>query len=126
MEEISITREQPLFRCGDAADGLFVVVAGSVSVTLNSVHGRRRIASFAPGTILGEMGLLDGLPRSADVFADGTASVLKLGRESFERIRAAHPDLAAKILFNLSVEMATRLRYTNRELQSGEAVRLDS
>jgi CRP-like cAMP-binding protein len=70
--------------------------------------------------VFGEMGLLDGLPRSADVYADEDTIVLKLARKTFERIRREHPELAATILFNLSVEMATRLRYTNLELQAGQ------
>ena len=96
------------------------MLAGSVSVYLSGEHGRKRVASLAPGVVFGEMGLLDGLPRSADVYADEDTIVLKLARKTFERIRREHPELAATILFNLSVEMATRLRYTNLELQAGQ------
>jgi SulP family sulfate permease len=120
LEEIRVNKGDALFRSGDDADGLFVVLAGSVSVMLRGHHGRKRVASLAPGVVFGEMGLLDGLPRSADVHADEDAVVMKLTRKAFERIRLAHPELAATILFNLSVEMATRLRYTNLELQAGE------
>lgn len=120
LEEIRATRGDALFLSGDDADGLFVVLAGSVSVYLSGEHGRKRVASLAPGVVFGEMGLLDGLPRSADVYADEDTIVLKLARKTFERIRQAHPELAATILFNLSVEMATRLRYTNLELQAGQ------
>lgn len=118
LVELHIDRGAPIFCTGDAADGLYVVVAGSVSVYLRGEPGRKRLASLAPGVVFGEMGLLDGLPRSADLVADEDCVVLKLTRTQFEEIRHSHPNIAATVLFNLSTEMATRLRYVNMELQA--------
>jgi SulP family sulfate permease len=116
--ELHIPCRAPIFSTGDAADGLYVVISGSVSVYLRGESGRKRVASLAPGVIFGEMGLLDGLPRSADLNADEDSVVLKLTREHFDDIRRRHPNIAATVLFNLSTEMATRLRYINLELQA--------
>lgn len=116
--ELPVPRGASIFSTGDVADGLYVVIAGSVSVYLRGESGRKRVASLAPGVVFGEMGLLDGLPRSADLVADEGSVVLKLTRERFEKIRRNHPNIAATILFNLSIEMATRLRYVNLELQA--------
>jgi SulP family sulfate permease len=121
LEEIELAPGAPVFRAGETADGLFVLRKGCVSVSLHGSEGRRRLASFAQGVIFGELGLLDGGPRSADVFADEASVALKLTRRAFEDIRAQNPELAAKLLFNLGVEMAIRLRYTNRELHLGSA-----
>lgn len=123
LTELRIERGAPIFSTGDKADGLYVVIAGSVSVYLrgDKGQGRKRVASLAPGVVFGEMGLLDGLPRSADLIADEDSVVLKLTRAHFDEIRRSHPDIAATILFNLSTEMATRLRYVNLELQEASA-----
>jgi len=121
LEEIEFAPAAPVFRSGESADGLFVLRKGCVSVSLHGSEGRRRLASFAQGVIFGELGLLDGGPRSADVFADEASVALKLTRRAFEDIRAQSPELAAKLLFNLGVEMAIRLRYSNRELHLGSA-----
>jgi SulP family sulfate permease len=121
LEEIEFATTAPVFRAGETADGLFVLRKGCVSVSLHGSGGRRRLASFAQGVIFGELGLLDGGPRSADVFADEASVALKLTRRAFEDIRAQSPELAAKLLFNLGVEMAIRLRYSNRELHLGSA-----
>lgn len=121
LDEIEFAPDAPVFRAGETADGLFVLRKGCVSVSLHGGDGRRRLASFAQGVIFGELGLLDGGPRSADVFADETSVALKLTREAFEDIRSQRPELAAKLLFNLGVEMAIRLRYSNRELHLGSA-----
>lgn len=123
LTELRIERGAPIFCAGDQAEGLYVVIAGSVSVYLrgDKGQGRKRVASLAPGVVFGEMGLLDGLPRSADLTADEDSVVLKLSRTHFDEIRRSHPDIAATILFNLSSEMATRLRYVNLELQEASA-----
>lgn len=121
LDQINIETDGLIFRAGDTADGLFVLRKGCVSVTLQGTHGRRRLASFAQGVVFGELGLLDGGPRSADVFADEESVALKLTRKAFEEIRSANPELAAKLLFNLGVEIAIRLRYSNRENQLGSA-----
>ena len=121
LVELHIARGAPIFCTGDEADGLYVVAAGSVSVYLRGEPGRKRVASLAPGVVFGEMGLLDGLPRSADLTADEDSVVLKLTRTQFEDIRTSHPNIAATVLFNLSTEMATRLRYVNLELQAASA-----
>lgn len=119
--ELPVQRGMPIFSTGDTADGLYVVIAGSVSVYLRGEAGRKRVASLAPGVVFGEMGLLDGLPRSADLSADEDCVVLKLTRTHFEEIRRSHPDIAATVLFNLSSEMASRLRYVNMELQEASS-----
>lgn len=115
LEQIEFEAGAPLFRSGERADSLFVLRRGCVSVTLQGSLGRRRLASFSQGVVFGELGLLDGGPRSADVFADEASIVLKLTHTAFERIRAENSELAAKLLFNLGVEIAIRLRYSNRE-----------
>lgn len=119
--ELHFQRGAPIFSTGDMADGLYVVTSGSVSVYLRGEPRRKRVASLAPGVVFGEMGLLDGLPRSADLTADKDSVVLKLTRTRFEEIRRSHPNIAATVLFNLSAEMATRLRYVNLELQEASS-----
>lgn len=64
VAELKVEPNQALFRAGDPADGLYVMVSGSIRVP--GRHGFRRVASFAPGVVVGEMGLLDGGPRSAE------------------------------------------------------------
>jgi CRP-like cAMP-binding protein/anti-anti-sigma regulatory factor len=118
LDHIEFAPGAPVFRAGETADGLFVLRQGCVSVTLQGSQGRRRLASFAQGVVFGELGLLDGGPRSADVIADEASIALKLTRKAFEEIRTDNPQLAAKLLFNVGVEIAIRLRYSNREVQA--------
>ena len=61
---------------------------------------------------------IPGEYHAVKVTADEDSVVLNLTRTRFEEIRRGHPNIAATVLFNLSTEMATRLRYVNLELQA--------
>ena len=64
---------QTLFNQGDAANGLYVLTLGSVSIVGGSGSDRRRLVSLSPGMMLGESGWLEGGTRSAQ--ARGRPSV---------------------------------------------------
>jgi CPA2 family monovalent cation:H+ antiporter-2 len=81
-----------VIRAGDAADLAYFIAAGQVEV---SVKGRK--ITLGCGDFFGEMGLLTGEPRSADVTALAYCQFLTLGRDDFQRFLDKHPELAAKI-----------------------------
>lgn len=67
-----------LFQAGDPGNGCYLILEGSLKVSILSVDGDEQLlAVMGPGHIVGELALLDGRPRSA------TVSVLKAARLSF-------------------------------------------
>ena len=83
---------QRLVRVGDAAKEVFFISSGKVDVVI----GKRRI-TLGPGDFFGEMGLLTGAPRSADVIAIDYCQLLTLDRDDFQAFLSHHPGLKAKI-----------------------------
>jgi len=81
-----------IIRTGDPAHEIFFISSGSCEV---SVKGRR--ITLGPGDFFGEMALLSGAPRSADVTALDYCQLLTLNRRDFEAFVARHPDLREKI-----------------------------
>jgi NTE family protein len=83
-----------LFREGEQDDSLFVVVAGRLGVVTADGEGRETIISHVPaGETVGEMALLSGAPRSATVVAMRDSELLRLSRQSFERLADEHPGI---------------------------------
>ncbi|HET6549218.1 MAG TPA: cyclic nucleotide-binding domain-containing protein, partial [Solirubrobacter sp.] len=79
---------------GQDGDSLFVVVEGAVEVMLRRDDGTEVNLGTRPlGTVLGEMSLLTGAPRSATVRAVDGALVYEIGRRQYEPILAARPEL---------------------------------
>jgi CRP/FNR family transcriptional regulator, cyclic AMP receptor protein len=96
-----------LFRAGASDDGCYRVEDGLLKVTMVSTSGAERILAFlGPGAIVGELSILDGLPRSATVIAVREATLSFLSRTEFEAFAEEHPEVY-KSLVKL---LAQRLR----------------
>lgn len=93
---------------GEMGNEMFVVLDGAVEVR----DGERRIAAFGKGGIFGEMAYLNAEPRTADVVALRPAEILVLTQDTMTRAMAKMPEIAARILFNLSLILVERLKDT--------------
>ena len=111
-----------LFLQGDIGDSLFVSASGVIDIRLPLRHGnRKRVASFSPGVIVGEMAFLEGLPRSAEGYVNAPTLMWELKRERFNDLAAAHPTISHKIMLNLSRGLSERLRRTTENLRAASA-----
>jgi sulfate permease, SulP family len=104
----------------DDADRMWILTRGTVSVWLKLADGRRRIASLAAGTTVGEMALLQSGRRSATVSADEDVSCYELNRVTFEKILDTNPTIGLKLLKYFTREMARRLRLSHQDLRASE------
>ena len=96
-------------------ENLFFVVQGSVKVTRLSKDGREVIlAMLNEGDFFGEMSLLDGESRSANVIALENTEVLSLYRDDFLDVLHEYPKIAIQLL----KEMTSRLRKSDRQIVS--------
>ena len=93
----------------------FFVAKGSVKVTRLSKDGREVILTMLnAGDFFGEMSLLDGESRSANVIALEETEVLTLNREDFLVVLHDYPTIAIQLV----KEMAGRLRKSDRQIAS--------
>jgi CRP-like cAMP-binding protein len=91
----------------EPGDALFVIAQGRVKVALFGENGRELTLSvLGLGDFFGEMSLVDGRPRSANVVAIDDTTVLALTRDAFRAHLQAHPQTA----FNIMSELTARLR----------------
>ncbi len=88
-----------LFSQGEAADHLVLVLSGSLEVTVQIADGGQlALGRSGPGEVLGEMGLLDGAPRSATAICKQRALLLVLPRERYRALAAQADPLACWVL----------------------------
>jgi glutaminase len=109
-----------LIRAGDAGDSLFLILSGSVEVRLSSESGQngKRIDVFEAGMSFGEMGFLDGSPRSADVVALDHVDFRVISRQLFDLLDKDHPGLKIKLLEHLARLLSSNLRKSNTEVSA--------
>ena len=108
-----------IIREGDEADGVYFLLRGSASVTTEPEPGKTiRLSTCSTVMTFGEMALLDQKPRSASVRADGDVDYLFLPLAEFERLRRDRPDIALRLLENLSRGLSDKLRRANAEIRA--------
>ncbi len=128
LVEKRVRKGEAVFRSGGAGDAMYVLMQGQVGIWLPPKDGGdtllegRRLVSYAPGVVFGEMALLAGMERSADAIAETDAVVLELRREHYERLMADYPALLGKLLLNISLLLASRVRALTDELRVAQAV----
>jgi CRP-like cAMP-binding protein len=99
---------------GDPGDSLFAVITGTVQISVPSVDGKDTVfAQLAVGEIVGEVALLDGRPRSADVAAVTDCELMVINRRDFVPLIHDHPELA----FRLIDILCEKLRRTNDQVE---------
>jgi len=103
-----------IYRQGAASGALALLVEGRVKLSVPSAHGKELVVSLIePGQSFGEIGFLDGQPRSLDATAISSSRVLLVRRATLLEIMARTPALA------LAFAEATckRLRRTTKAVQ---------
>jgi sulfate permease, SulP family len=111
-----------IFSEGDAGRDLFIVTKGHASAYLNQPDGRKiRLATFAPGSVFGELAILDAGPRSASLVADDAVTCYVLNETQFAVLAQDAPSVAIKLLSGLGRELSKRLRRANQTIQQLES-----
>ena|SRR5437763_5010193 len=90
-----------MVRAGDPGTSFFVLLDGSARVVPPNGRAKR----LGTGDCFGEMALLDGAPRSADVVAEGELLALTIGRSSFTKLLRKEPGLAHALLRTLAARL---------------------
>jgi len=87
-------RGKRLIEEGDPGDKLYIIVRGSVEVRQRDPDGaERQVAVLTDGDVFGEVALLEDVPRTATIVTRTPCLMLTLGRQQFEKILAAEPEL---------------------------------
>jgi CRP/FNR family transcriptional regulator len=104
-----------LFQQGDTGAGLYVIINGKVRVVQGNNPDRAEVelGTAGAGDVLGEMALLDDMPRSASVIAVEDVTALLLPVWEFRSAVQSNPDIALKLLSVLS----RRLREVEKRSQ---------
>ncbi|MGR8948127.1 MAG: efflux RND transporter permease subunit, partial [Gammaproteobacteria bacterium] len=93
---------------GEVGHEICIVVEGVVVAQVERDEGNRVLRAIHPGELFGEVALFTGT-RTANIDAMTEVRVLRLNRESLERIQSRYPKIAAQIFWNLTGTVSERL-----------------
>ncbi len=118
---VSIDPGALLFSRGDKGDALYVLLEGEVEVRISNEAGRDvRIAALKPFALIGEMAVLDGGARSADIAAIRRSRFLRISRDQAIAAFESEP----RALLNIVAEMSRRLRAADSALEDAHLLDL--
>lgn len=101
-------------------DFMMLIVDGEVLVDneVASQDDGMVVSIIGAGSLIGEMGLLDGAPRSASCTATTDLSVAVLSREALLGLIKSNPAVAARLMLAVSKRLSDRLREANRKIKT--------
>ena len=109
-----LRRGEVLFRCGEAATGVYAVVYGQIALTAHAPGGERVTDIIGPGRSFGEAILFLGKPTIVGAAALGDALVLHVAKEAIFAELERSPAFARRII----AALAAKLEATVRELET--------
>jgi CRP-like cAMP-binding protein len=110
-----------LFAKGDRGDALYVLLEGEVEVRTSTEAGKDvRIAALKPPAVIGEMAVLDGGLRSADIAAIRRSRFLRIHRDQALAALESEP----KALLKLIAELSSRLRHADEAIEDAQTLDL--
>jgi CRP/FNR family transcriptional regulator, cyclic AMP receptor protein len=114
FRRVDFTKNEMLFGRGDPADHIYIVLEGRVRLSIATAEGRELSFQIAgPGDLFGEIGVLDGAPRSAEATAVEATIAYRLEKPEFHRLRCAHPSVSDSLILFL----CRRLRVVSDKLE---------
>ena len=106
-----------VFSEGDAGAAMYLVKSGKVRISKTPPGcGEEALAILGPGSVFGEMAVLDGGKRSADVLVMDTAELLVIERRQFAQLLFEDKELAYYVLSAIVQTLAGRLREMDEKL----------
>ena len=108
---------EALFRKGDTSDSMYALISGALDVVDHAPDldpaadpsAGKVLARLCAGDVMGEMGLLRGVPRSATLIADRPSELLCINLKMIRRLQWLYPPTAHKFFFNLMTILCDRL-----------------
>jgi CRP-like cAMP-binding protein len=113
-ERVTFAAGEVLYHQGDPADAAYLIIDGSVSVTVELASGPLLVAKVGKDQIVGEIGIICDVPRTASNTAEIQTTTLKITRDLFFQMINDFPVMGVEIMRVL----AHRLEHTTAQLRN--------
>lgn len=119
-DRLTFEAGQVMFREGDAADAAYVVIDGTVEITVQTPGGPLLVNTLGQSDVVGEAAIFGDVPRTATATAKTRVEALRVCKDLFLELVRDNADAAMQ----LNRILATRLANTTAQLSGGAPPRL--
>jgi CRP-like cAMP-binding protein len=113
-ERLNYDAGQVMFNAGDSADAAYVVIDGTVEISVPTPSGPIIINTMTKNEILGEIAIVGEVPRTATAKALTKLETLKISKELFIKIIRENPDAAIELIKILAARLASTTNQLTR------------
>ena len=118
-ERLTYDAGQVIFNAGDTADAAYVVIDGTVEISVPTPNGPIIINTMTKNEILGEIAIVGDVPRTATAKAVSKLETLKISKELFVKIIRENPDAAVELIRILAARLASTTSQLTRTRTGG-------
>lgn len=120
-ERLTYSQGQEIFHMGDVGDACYVVIDGTVDISVDRPNGASPlvISTVGANAILGEIAIFGSVPRTATATAKTRIEVLRISAELFRSVIRENPDAAIELIRSLAERLANTTAILTRETGSG-------
>ena len=115
-ERLTYDAGQVMFNAGDAADAAYIIIDGSVEISVPTPSGPIIVNQLGKNELLGEIAIFGDVPRTATAKAISKVETLKISKELFEKIIRENPDAALELIRVLAARLANTTAQLSRTM----------
>ena len=116
-ERLTYAPGQVMFNAGDMGDAAYIVIDGTVQISVPSPSGPIVVNTLGRNDIIGEIAIFGDVPRTATATAQTKVETLKISKDSFFHLVTQFPQIG----FEVMRELASRLHHTTQALTAVKA-----
>ena len=116
-ERVIFGAGQELFHQGDHSDTAYIIMEGDADVAVDTPAGEITVARLEKNDIVGEIGILCDVPRTATVRAVQAVTTLAISKDLFFQMVTEYPQMAIEVMR----ELAQRLEHTTAQLREARS-----
>jgi len=105
-ERLTYDAGQVMFNAGDAADAAYIIIDGSVEISVPTPSGPIIVNTLGKNELLGEIAIFGDVPRTATARAIAKLEALKISKDMFVKVIRENPDAAIELIKILAGRLA--------------------
>jgi CRP-like cAMP-binding protein len=115
-ERLKYDAGQVMFNAGDMGDAAYIVIDGSIEISVPTPGGPIVVNKLGRNDIIGEIAIFGDVPRTATATALTPVETLKISKELFEKVIRENPDAALELIRVLAARLANTTNQLSRTL----------
>ena len=122
-ERLTYDAGQVMFNAGDAADAAYIIIDGSVEISVPTPSGPIIVNTLGRNELLGEIAIFGDVPRTATAKATARLETLKISKDLFIKVIRENPDAAIELIKILAGRLANTTSQLTQTRSGGASTR---